>query len=200
MIFRRNRFKKIKRSDIVNQIIEFESERDLIETKMIEKSEVIRLLYVQGSKEKNLQTRHMLASKIKRLKQDGTVELKRLQFLNYNIQVLEKLKVSIDDATFFKKAENKKINQALKDTKGLTAFLNKAYEIRNQAEDTLVESNQVFDEFEESYRNLSEIYSLSNEEDAILMEFDQDLFNTSQEDEKSSKSEISEKSVPKEVL
>jgi hypothetical protein len=200
MLFRRNRFNKLKRTDIVNQIIEFESERDLIEKKMIEKSEVIQKLYVQGSQEKNIQTRQMLASKIKRLKQDGTVELKRLQFLNYNIQVLEKLKVSIDDAVFFKNSENKLINKALKDTKGLTDFLNKAYETRHQAEDTLIESNQIFDEYEESYRDISEIYSLSNEEDAILMEFDSGLFNKNDEEMSIDKDKKIDQNVPKEIL
>ncbi len=179
MFFRRNRFNKIKRSEVVNQIIEFGSERDLIEQKMIDKSKVIQSLYQQGAKERNTETRRMLAGKIKRLKQEGETDLKRLMFLNYNIQVLEKLKVAIDDATFFKKQDNQIINQALKDTNGLNAFLNKAYQIRHEAEETLSESNRIFDEYESSFSSVSDIYAFSKEEDQILSEFDQGIYDAS---------------------
>lgn len=176
MLFRRNKFKKINRSEVTDRIVDFENERNQIEERIFDKEYIIRDLYNKGCKEKSIQSKQLLASKIKRHKEENNKDMHRLQYLTYNINLLDKLKTAIDDQKFFEKNANNTINRALRDSKSLTEFLQQAYLTRTKAEDALIGSTEIFNEFAQDITINEEIYNVSETEHDIILQFEKGGF------------------------
>lgn len=172
MLFRKNKFNKIKRTEVVDKIIAFEKEREEIETSFLSQEKEIQSMYKKGYQEKNPQMRSFYANKIKRLKETNNNIIKRMQYLNYNISVMEKLKDAIDDQAFMKKNSEDTLVKLLGDAKSLTEFLSKSVTARKTAEDNLVGAHQVFTEMDQLYDKNEEIYGATEAEEDILAQFE----------------------------
>lgn len=173
-IFKRNKFNKIKREDVVEQIIKYSKELEEYENAIIVNKEEINALFTKGKKEKDHQVREMLAQKISRKKKEQGTILQKIKFLEYNINVLNNLKQAIDDQAFSKEKKNNPINKLLNNSKDLNDFLLKSHEGRQELESTLINATETFEEFESLSEENSEIYGTKTETSDIMAQFELD--------------------------
>lgn len=183
MFYLFNRFRKIKREDVTDQIIKYESELSVIEKEVYEFSANIDKLYEKGKKEKNIQVRELVADKIIQSKKSLSGKINRIKFLQYNINVLENLKTAIDDMEFSKERKNNQLNKILRHSKDLNDFLIRSNACRNQLENTLIEANQTFEEFESMRDFNNDIYDFKEEASDVMAQFEMDDDNTINEEE-----------------
>ncbi len=183
MFYLFNRFRKIKREDVTDQIIKYESELSAIEKEVYEFSANIDKLYEKGKKEKNIQVRELIADKIIQSKKSLSGKINRIKFLQYNINVLENLKTAIDDMEFSKERKNNQLNKILRHSKDLNDFLIRSNACRNQLENTLIEANQTFEEFESMRDFNNDIYDFKEEASDVMAQFEMDDDNTINEEE-----------------
>ncbi len=183
MFYLFNRFRKIKREDVTDQIIKYESELSAIEKEVYEFGANIDKLYEKGKKEKNIQVRELIADKIIQSKKSLSGKINRIKFLQYNINVLENLKTAIDDMEFSKERKNNQLNKILRHSKDLNDFLIRSNACRNQLENTLIEANQTFEEFESMRDFNNDIYDFKEEASDVMAQFEMDDDNTINEEE-----------------
>lgn len=172
-----NRVRKIKRSDVVDQIIAYEKEMEDLEDDILSTNNEIEDLFQRGKTEKNVQMRELLASKIAQKKKSITTKMKRIKFLQYNITILENLKVALDDMEFSKEKKNNPINDVLRHSKDLNDFLARSNANRNQLEQSLVSASATFDEYEslmDAETSSGEIYGTNEKVSDIMAQFEMD--------------------------
>lgn len=167
-----NKFRKIKREDVVEQIIAYSKEMEDLENSIMTNKDEINALYAKGRKEKDLQVREMLAQRISRKKKEQGVFLKRIKFLEYNINVLENLKQAIDDQQFSKEKKNNPINKLLRNSKDLNDFLLKSQSEKKELESTLINATETFDEYASFDDESTEIYGTKSETSDIMAQFE----------------------------
>ena len=186
MLFKRNKFKKISRKEVVDKIIEFENERVDIENDIINNEKEVKELFKKGSLETSEQIKMVYANKIKRLRVDNSRKNKKLKYLNYNINVLEQLKLAIEDNEFAKNKNNDNLNKILGDTKSLTEFLEKVSINKIKMEENLVNANELFDTMNSVNEGFSEIYEDDVDEMEIFAQFElaKDMYSKEQKTEK----------------
>ena len=114
----------------------------------------------------------MLAQRISRKKKDQGNILKRIKFLEYNINVLENLKQAIDDQQFAKDKKNNPINKLLRNSKDLNDFLLKSQAEKKELESTLINATETFDEYSSLDEDNSEIYGTKTETSDIMAQFE----------------------------
>ena len=64
-MFGRNKFKKLKREDVVNAIIDQTKQQEDLENGILQKSEEVERLLERGRKEKNRDVKLLCAKKVK---------------------------------------------------------------------------------------------------------------------------------------
>ncbi len=189
-LFRRNKFEKLQREDVINAIIELENRETDLENSIFSKNKQIEEMMEKGRAEKNRDVQLFLAKKINFLKEEKEADTKRAMYLLYNIRLMKKLKEAIDDNSFVNNVGNVNINVLLKDQKGLAVFLNKALSNKIKAEDVLTSADEIFNEVSNSYEENQDIYGVKNQDDELLSmfeiggEFDDAIDNKTLEKEK----------------
>ncbi len=172
-MFGRNKFKKLKREDVVDAIIELSKQQEDLETGVLAKSDEVEKLLERGRKEKNRDIKLLCAKKVTSLRDEIKRDSKRAAFLLYNIKMLEKLKAAIDDNQFVKNTTKLPLNQLLSDQKALAQFLESAISSRAEAENTLVEADRMFESYEQAAEDSgSPIYSANESDDELLAMFE----------------------------
>lgn len=172
-MFGRNKFKKLKREDVVDAIIELSKQQEDLETGVLAKSDEVEKLLERGRKEKNRDIKLLCAKKVTSLRDEIKRDSKRAAFLLYNIKMLEKLKAAIDDNQFVKNTTKLPLNQLLSDQKALAQFLESAISSRAEAENTLVEADRMFESYEQAAADSgSPIYSANESDDELLAMFE----------------------------
>ena len=172
-MFGRNKFKKLKREDVVEAIITLNKQQDDLESGIVSKSEEVDKLMERGCKEKNRDIKLLLAKKVTALKSEIKRDTNRAAFLMYNVGLLEKLKAAIDDNSFVQNTSNIPLNKLLSDQKALAQFLESAIKNKSEVENTLVDANQIFDSYEQAAESSSSpIYSTSESDDELLAMFE----------------------------
>ncbi|MGI5842529.1 MAG: hypothetical protein ACOX6H_04505 [Christensenellales bacterium] len=170
--FKKNKFKNLKREEIVDAIYELEKQEKLIEDLIIEKQEEVDHLLAKGKKEKSEELRLLYAKKISHLKQEMQTDISKGSYLLYNIKLMKKLKDAVDDKEFFVKTTNISLGNLLQDQKGLAKFLNQALNTKIRAEDVLTIADETFSEIQDAYEPNKEIYGVDKNEDELLAVFD----------------------------
>lgn len=189
-LFRRNKFEKLQREDVINAIIELENRETDLENSIFSKNKQIEEMMEKGRAEKNRDVQLFLAKKINFLKEEKEADTKRAMYLLYNIRLMKRLKEAIDDNSFVNNVGNVNINVLLKDQKGLAVFLNKALSNKIKAEDVLTSADEIFNEVSNSYEENQDIYGVKNQDDELLSmfeiggEFDDAIDNKTLEKEK----------------
>lgn len=168
----KSKFQKLKREDVVDAIIKLEKESNTIDEQIISSKAEIDKWMEMGKKETDRQMKLFYAKKVNNAKAERERNIQRAMYIMYNVNLLEKLKRSIDDNTFFAKTGNISINQLLGDQKGLAKFLNDALNTRVAAEDILTSADDTFKEVEMAYEANETIYGINKEDDALLAMFE----------------------------
>lgn len=172
-MFGRNKFKKLKREDVVNAIIEQSKQQEDLESGILAKSEEVEKLMERGRKEKNRDIKLLCAKKVNTLQDEIRRDTKRAAFLLYNVKLLEKLKSAIDDNRFIENTTKLPLNKLLCDQKALAQFLESSIQNRTTAENALVGANELFDSYEQAAdSDTSPIYSVNKSDDELLAMFE----------------------------
>ncbi len=172
-MFGRNKFKKLKREDVVNAIIEQTKQQEELENGILAKSAEAESLMERGRKEKNRDIKLLCAKKISTLQEEIKRDTKRAAFLLYNVKLLEKLKAAIDDNRFIENTTKLPLNKLLSDQKALAAFLESSVQNRTAAEEALVGADELFGAYEQAVESdNSPIYSANKSDDELLAMFE----------------------------
>ena len=166
--FKRDRFKKLKREDVVNAIVELEKQEADIENGIVEKTRQIDELLKKGRAEKSADIKLFYAKKISHLQEEKKEDVNRGMYLLYNTRLLNRLKNAIDDNSFFANTGNISLGNLLGDQKNLAKFLNKALNTKVMAEDVLTEADDTFNEVKNLYEENDRIYGVNSSDDNIL--------------------------------
>lgn len=178
MFLFKNRFNKLTREEVVEAICKLEVELQSIEDELVEKKNHIAELMVKGKAESEKDLKLFYAKRINSIKNEREQDVRRAMYLMYNIQLLNKLKIAIDDNQFFKKSSSISLGNLLSDQKGLAKFLNKTLNTRVAAEDVLTSADDLFKNVEESYEQNKSIYGKSEKDDSLLALFEtEDMVN-----------------------
>lgn len=172
--FRRNKYKKLNREDLVNSICELERQERTVEAEVFQKIKEIDALMEKGKKEKNRDLQLFYAKKISHLNEEKQVCMERGMYLLYNIRLMTKLKDAYDSNTFFKTQTKVPLSDLLRDQKGLAKFLNKALETRIASEDVLTSADELFTEVQAAYDVSQPIYGVGKSEEDILTMFEKE--------------------------
>ncbi len=173
-LFRRNKFKKLNREDLVNSICELERQERTVEAEVFQKVKEIDALMEKGKKEKNKDLQLFYAKKISHLNEEKQTCMERGMYLLYNIRLMTKLKDAYDSNTFFKTQTKVPLSELLKDQLGLAKFLNKALETRIASEDVLTSADEVFSEVQSAYDVNQTIYGMGKNEEDLLTIFEKE--------------------------
>ena len=172
--FRRNKFKNIKREDLVNSILELERQERTAEAEVYQKIKEIDALVEKGKHEKNRDLQLFIAKKIAHLNEEKQTCMERGMYLLYNIRLMNKLKDAYDSNTFFKTQTKVPLSELLHDQKQLAKFLNKALETRISSEDVLTSADELFNEVQSAYETNQPIYGVGKSEEEILSMFEKE--------------------------
>lgn len=168
----KSKYDKLKREDVTDAILKLEQEQDRIDNDIESSKKQIAALMEKGKKETDKQIKLYYAKKINTIKANRERDIKRITYLMYNIQLLERLKTAIDDNQFFKTASKISLNNLLADQKGLAVFLNKTLQTKISAEDVLTSADETFNNIESSYVENETIYGVNKNDDELLAMFE----------------------------
>ena len=166
--FKRDKFKNLKREDVVNAIIELEKQESEIEKGILEKTKQIDEYIKKGRAEKSPEIKLFYAKKVAHLQEEKKEDVNRGMYLLYNSRLMNKLKNAIDDNSFYINAGKVSLNNLLSDQKNLAKFLNKALNTKVLAEDVLTEADDTFNEVKSLYEENDKIYGVNSADDDIL--------------------------------
>lgn len=172
--FKRNKFKKLNREDLVNSICELERQERTIEAEIFQKQKEIDALMDKGKREKTDELKLFYAKKINHLKEEKENITQKGMYLLYNIRLMNKLKDAYDSNAFFKTQTKVPLSNLLADQKGLAKFLNKALETRIASEDVLTSADDLFTEIQAAYDKDENIYGMKKNDEDLLMMFEKE--------------------------
>ena len=168
-----NKFKKIKRGDVVDAIVELEKAQQNEISAIGEREKEIEKLMEQGRRTKDRNLQLALAKRINMLKAENANTAKRIQYLNANTQALNQLKTSLDDESFIVNNSKMPLNKLMSDPGQLRKFLNSVTLKKQRSENVLGEALDVFNEAEENYIPDERIYGINESDDALLSMFEE---------------------------
>ena len=180
-MFKRNKFRKLKRDDVVNSIVSLNDQLNEIEEKLRISEQSMKSLMTKGQKEPSREIKLFHAKRIVQLQEEKIDISKRGMYLLYNIKLLSKLKDAIDNQEFIKVSAKSSLTELLTDQKNLAGFLNKALNIRIKQEEVLTNADTIFTEVSSSYMENQDIYQSNQNEETLLA-----MFETLPEDSQSS--------------
>lgn len=170
--FKKDKFKTLKREEVVNAICELEQKETNIEKSIEDMTKQVADLMQKGKKEQTHDLKVFYAKKISHLQEEKAEAINRGVYLLYNIRLLNKLKNAIDDNTFFADTGKVSLSNLLADQEGLAKFLNKALNTKVMAEDVLTSADDTFNEVKGMYQENDRIYGASTNDDALLAMFE----------------------------
>lgn len=191
-MFKRNKFRKLKRDDVVNSIVSLNEQLNQIEEKLRISEQSIKQLMLKGQHEPSREIKLFHAKRIIQLQQEKIDISKRGMYLLYNIKLMSKLKDAIDNQEFIKVSSKTSLTDLLSDQKNLANFLNRALNVRIKQEEILTSADTVFTEVSSSYLESQDIYQSSQDDETLLAMFENlpdsnlehDSTNTQQVEEK----------------
>lgn len=172
--FKRNKFKKLNREDLVNSICELERQERTVEAEVLQKIKEIDALMEKGKKEKSKDLQLFYAKKITNINEEKETSMQRGMYLLYNIRLMNRLKDAYDSNTFFKTQTKVPLSELLQDQKGLAKFLNKALQTRIASEDVLTSADELFTEVQAAYDVSQPIYGIGKTEEDVLSIFEKE--------------------------
>lgn len=172
MCFFKNKFEKIKRSDVVENIINVEKKQQEEMDAVEEREKEIDKLLKAGSETKSRDRQLTLAKRINLLRKENQMANQRIQYLNANLLALNQLKTAIDDKEFINNNSDMPINKLLTDTNALRKFIGGISGQKMRSESMLGETLDAFEEVEEAYEGDERIYGINEQDDQLLSMFE----------------------------
>ena len=186
MCFRRKKFEKIDREEIVDAICSLEKEEKLIEDEIKVVSEQIKTMIEEGQKLDTTYDKIFLVKKISNENDRRVRLIKRGMFVLYNIKLTNRLKDAIDDNIIVNKVKSLSSFDYLKNQKELAIYLNELLNTKTKTEDILTEADDAFVEVEKMFLENTKIYGITDlSEDKLMAIFEtNNTDNTKGPDEK----------------
>ena len=186
MCFRRKKFEKIDREEIVDAICSLEKEEKLIEDEIKVISEQIKTMIDEGQKLDTTYDKIFLVKKISNENDRRVRLIKRGMFVLYNIKLTNRLKDAIDDNIIVNKVKSLSSFDYLKNQKELAIYLNELLNTKTKTEDILTEADDAFVEVEKMFLENTKIYGITDlSEDKLMAIFEtNNTDNTKGPDEK----------------
>ena len=186
MCFRRKKFEKIDREEIVDAICSLEKEEKLIEDEIKVVSEQIKTMIDEGQKLDTTYDKIFLVKKISNENDRRVRLIKRGMFVLYNIKLTNRLKDAIDDNIIVNKVKSLSSFDYLKNQKELAIYLNELLNTKTKTEDILTESDDTIVEVEKMFLENTKIYGITDlSEDKLMAIFEtNNTDNTKGPDEK----------------
>lgn len=186
MCFRRKKFEKIDREEIVEAICSLEKEEKLIEDEIKVVSEQIKTMIDEGQKLDTTYDKIFLVKKISNENDRRVRLIKRGMFVLYNIKLTNRLKDAIDDNIIVNKVKSLSSFDYLKNQKELAIYLNELLNTKTKTEDILTEADDAFVEVEKMFLENTKIYGITDlSEDKLMAIFEtNNTDNTKGPDEK----------------
>ena len=172
MIFKRNKFNRLKRDEVCKAIVDLEERQTNIEKKLDEFKANVDSLTAKAKAETDRTRKVFYVKKINSLKAENENNVQRAMMLMYNVQLLNKLKDAIDDKNFVANVGKVPLNKLLGNQKDLAAFLNKALNNKIRMEDIMTSADDTFKEVTSAYEPNKEIYGVNDTDDALLAAFE----------------------------
>ena len=173
-IFKRNKFDKITRTEVVDSIIKLEKQQtDIVASVDSNNTEVTELM-IKGKAEKDVNMRMFYAKKIENLRRNSDMAARRLQFVATNMSAMYQLKSAMDDREFLNSASNLSLNEMLTKPKELSKFLNSVNSQKMSSEDSLANVLDTFETAESGYIENDSIYGQSDSQQSIMAMFDEE--------------------------
>ena len=166
--FKKDKFKSLKREDVVNAICDLEKQEDNLEKQVEDMGKQIDSLMEKGKQEKSHDLKVFYVKKISHLQEEKAEAINRGIYLLYNIRLMNKLKNAIDDNSFYVNTGKVSLSNLLSDQEGLAKFLNKALNTKVMAEDVLTSADDTFNEVKGLYQENDRIYGVQNSDDELL--------------------------------
>ena len=166
--FKKDKFKSVKREDVVNAICDLEKQEDNLEKQVEDMGKQIDSLMEKGKQEKSHDLKVFYVKKISHLQEEKAEAINRGIYLLYNIRLMNKLKNAIDDNSFYVNTGKVSLSNLLSDQEGLAKFLNKALNTKVMAEDVLTSADDTFNEVKGLYQENDRIYGVQNSDDELL--------------------------------
>ncbi len=170
--FKRNKYKKLKRQEVIDAIVELDNREASLEALLVSKAKEEEELLEKGKAEKNHDIRLLWAKKIESIRKERKTLVQRSLYLLYNLQLLNKLRDALDDKEFIKAAGDISLHELLADQKNLAKFLNQALNTRVKSEEIMTEADEIFNQVVESYEPDQKIYGVGETEDELLAMFE----------------------------
>ena len=186
MCFRRKKFEKIDREEIVDAICSLEKEEKLIEDEIKVVSEQIKTMIDEGQKLDTTYDKIFLVKKISNENDRRVRLIKRGMFVLYNINLTNRLQDAIDDNIIVNKVKSLSSFDYLKNQKELAIYLNELLNTKTKTEDILTEADDAFVEVEKMFLENTKIYGITDlSEDKLMAIFEtNNTDNTKGPDEK----------------
>jgi hypothetical protein len=167
-----NKFKKLKRDDVVNSICDLETQLNEIENGIAARERTIGDLMQKGRRETSRELKLFHAKRIVHLRDEKENLSKRGMYILYNVKLLNQLKDTIDDDNFIRVTAKTGLSDLLRDQKGLANFLNKALNTKTKQEEILTTADDLFAEVKAGYTENQTIYGASENDDSLLAVFE----------------------------
>lgn len=171
-MFGLGKFKKIKRNDVVEAVIELRQQQDKMLEDIKDRGKNIEELLAKGMGERDKNMQLFYAKSIINLRKENSFNTRRLQYVMSNISALEQLKYSLDDREFIVSNSKIPLNKMLNNPTELKKFLTKINNVQMAQEEKLAENLSIFDEAQNEYIPNEEIYSSNESVDDIMAIFE----------------------------
>lgn len=171
---KKKNFNNLKYEDISNAKITLSEKEEIIESQIASYKEEVQKYMELGRKEKDYTYRMVYAKKIQYLNEEIATDYNRIMYLIYNMKLLNKLKIAIEDNDFISNVNGIELNKLLQDQKGLAQFLNKTLNRKIKSEEVLTNADDIFEEVKSNYEENDQIYGFGkgNEVDQIMAQFE----------------------------
>lgn len=167
-----NKYNKIKRSDINDAVCELEKAQQKELQDIEARNTEIEKNMVMGRKSKDRTLQLALAKRINMLKAENQKAAKRIQYLNGNIQAMNRLKTALDERDFIVNNSKLPLNKLLSNPTQLRKFLNGVTINKQKQEAILGDTLDIFEENEENYVEDERIYGVNKNDDSLLAMFE----------------------------
>ncbi|MBQ7307702.1 MAG: hypothetical protein IJW82_04150 [Clostridia bacterium] len=171
-LFNRIKLKKIKRSEVVDTIVELNKQQDILLSQKEENTKKIESLFNQGKNSTDKQEQLWCAKQINVLKKENKSTMSRLMYLSSNISMLNQLKSALDEKDFIKINKNMSLNKLFDKPQDLSAFLKKLNSEKMMHESKMAHALEAFDEAEATYEENEAIFGESQSDNELLAMFE----------------------------
>ena len=171
-LFNRIKLKKIKRSEVVDTIVELNKQQDILLSQKEENTKKIESLFNQGKNSTDKQEQLWCAKQINVLKKENKSTMIRLMYLSSNISMLNQLKSALDEKDFIKINKNMSLNKLFDKPQDLSAFLKKLNSEKMMHESKMAHAIEAFYEAEANYEQNEAIFGESQSDNELLAMFE----------------------------